>query len=110
MSSNTLNNLWTKNRYRRNAKFHVDFDCIVGKFKFNFKLMRIRYVLAVIFIYFSLNHINYNFSGGQIHDIHASFLNQYAETKEPINIIISCGVENLIRGETPWSIIFQVKL
>ena len=49
-------------------------------------------------------------SGGQIHDIHASFLHQYKETKEPINIVISCGVENIINGESPWSIIFQVRL
>ena len=48
--------------------------------------------------------------GGQIHDIHASFLHQYKETKEPINIVISCGVENIINGESPWSIIFQVRL
>ena len=48
-------------------------------------------------------------TGAQIHDVHASFLHQYVETKEPINIVIACGVENIIKGESSWSIIFQVK-
>ena len=48
-------------------------------------------------------------SGGQIHDVHASFLYQYATTKEPMNIIIACGVDNVMSGDSSWSIIFQVK-
>ena len=47
-------------------------------------------------------------SGGQIHDVHASFLYQYATTKEPMNIIIACGVDNIMSGDSSWSIIFQV--
>ena len=47
-------------------------------------------------------------SGGQIHDVHASFLYQYATTKEPMNIIIACGVDNVMSGDSSWSIIFQV--
>ena len=47
--------------------------------------------------------------GGQIHDVHASFLYQYSETTEPINIVISCGTDNIVSQDTSWSIIFQVK-
>ena len=57
-----------------------------------------------------ISNLYINISGGQIHDIHASFLHQYIETKEPMNIIISCGVENMVNGESPWSIIFQVRM
>ena len=66
--------------------------------------------MVLININILFNQINVIASGGQIHDIHASFLHQYKETKEPINIVISCGVENIINGESPWSIIFQVRL
>ena len=31
MSSSELNNLWTTSSYNHEAKFHVDFDCIIGK-------------------------------------------------------------------------------
>ena len=65
--------------------------------------------MAIQSINIAFDQVKFIFSGGQIHDIHASFLHQYKETKEPINIVISCGVENIINRETPWSIIFQVR-
>ena len=45
---------------------------------------------------------------GEIHDVHASFLYQYLETTEPMNVVISCGTNNIAIGDSAWSIIFQV--
>ena len=45
---------------------------------------------------------------GEIHDVHASFLYQYLETTEPMNVVISCGTNNIASGDSAWSIIFQV--
>jgi len=47
--------------------------------------------------------------GGEIHDVHESFLNQYSEEKEAMDIILACGVNNVPTVETAQTIIFQLR-
>jgi len=47
--------------------------------------------------------------GGRIHDVHASFLDQYTKFTEPLDIVLACGVNNIPTDDTAKDIIFQFK-
>jgi len=47
--------------------------------------------------------------GGKIHDVHASFLYQYAKIKEPMDVLLACGVNNIPSTDSAHDIIFQFK-
>ena len=48
-------------------------------------------------------HIDFDcIIGGQIHDVHSSFLDQYKlNTNSPMDIVLACGVNNILT--TDWS-------
>jgi len=55
-------------------------------------------------------HIDFDcIIGGQIHDVHAAFLHQYALDTEAMDIIIACGVDNVPTTESASTIIFQLR-
>ena len=47
--------------------------------------------------------------GGKIHDVYASFLYQYAKMKEPLDVVLACGVNNISSTDSAYDIIFQFK-
>ena len=48
-----------------------------------------------------------NFSGGQIHDVHLSFIRQYMDVSSPLDIVLACGMNNVPTTDTPDDVILQ---
>lgn len=47
--------------------------------------------------------------GGQIHDVHLSFLRQYKDVTAPMDIILACGMNNVPTTDTAPQVILQFK-
>lgn len=47
--------------------------------------------------------------GGQIHDCHASFLNQLAGWSGQLDVVLACGVNNVSIRDSAFDIIFQLR-
>ena len=45
--------------------------------------------------------------GGQIHDVHLSFIRQYKDITSPLDIILACGMNNVPTDDTSDEIVFQ---
>merc|ERR1719300_821069 len=43
--------------------------------------------------------------GGQIHDVHASFMDQYFRIAQPLDIVLACGVNNILTPDSVTTII-----
>jgi len=55
-------------------------------------------------------HIDFDcIIGGQIHDVHASFLQQYMDVTEPMDIVIGCCHDNVPTPDTASDIIFAFR-
>ena len=55
-------------------------------------------------------HIDFDcIIGGQIHDVHASFLQQYMDITEPMDIVIGCCHDNVPTPDTASDIIFAFR-
>jgi len=55
-------------------------------------------------------HIDFDcIIGGQIHDVHASFLQQYMDITEPMDIVIACCHDNVSTPDTASDIIFAFR-
>jgi hypothetical protein len=53
-------------------------------------------------------HVDFDFIiGGQIHDVHLSWLRQYKDLGSPFDIILACGVNNIPTSDSAEQIIFQ---
>jgi len=53
-------------------------------------------------------HIDFDcIIGGQIHDVHSSFLTQYSGVEENLDIVLACGVNNIPTSDTAEAIVFQ---
>ena len=56
-------------------------------------------------------HIDFDcIIGGKINDVHASFIYQFTKMKEPLDVIIACGANNIPTSDSAQDIIFQFKL
>ena len=49
----------------------------------------------------------FNFLGGQIHDVHLSFIRQYMDVSSPLDIVLACGMNNVPTTDTPDDVILQ---
>ena len=47
--------------------------------------------------------------GGQVHDCHASFLQQLSSWSGQLNVVLACGVNNVSTRDSASDIIFQLK-
>jgi hypothetical protein len=55
-------------------------------------------------------HIDFDcIIGGQIHDIHATFLNQYWTETQPMDVVLACGIDNVPTDDSAADIIFSFK-
>lgn len=55
-------------------------------------------------------HIDFDcIIGGQIHDVHASFLQQFMNTTEPMDVVIACCHDNVPTPDTASDIIFAFR-
>jgi len=55
-------------------------------------------------------HIDFDtIIGGRIHDVHASFLNQYESLTNPMDVLLACGVNNIPTCDSAELIIMQFK-
>lgn len=53
-------------------------------------------------------HIDFDcIIGGQIHDVHLSFIRQYKDITSPLDIILACGMNNVPTDDTSDEIVFQ---
>jgi len=53
-------------------------------------------------------HIDFDcIIGGQIHDVHLSFIRQYKDVADPLDIVLACGMNNVPTEDTHDDIVFQ---
>ena len=53
-------------------------------------------------------HIDFDcIIGGQIHDVHLSFLRQYMDISNSLDIVLACGMNNIPINDTAEDIILQ---
>lgn len=51
-------------------------------------------------------HIDFDcIIGGQIHDVHGSFLDQYYDMSTPLDIVLACGVNNILTQDSVQTIV-----
>lgn len=56
----------------------------------------------------SQSHIDFDcIIGGQIHDVHLSFIRQYMDVSSPLDIVLACGMNNVPTTDTPDDVILQ---
>lgn len=53
------------------------------------------------------NNYILSFLGGQIHDVHLSFLRQYKDFTAPMDIVLACGMNNVPTADAPDEVILQ---